>query len=184
MAAPTISKPEFRLGEDHISHFSDSDQSAPSERSLSPQTGAKPSKAKKRKARKQVGALTEELHTLLGAAFQAPDQEAAKPNIPDHGNADQNPSHLTMEIDTEKRLSKRTRQNMVKMEKRKLAGQQQRQNLSFPQEAPAQHKPLTVQGQQRQQKQNKKNSTQARRERKEKSRAKRAMGLGDAMAIG
>jgi hypothetical protein len=62
-------KAGFRLGEDHISDASDSDQSAASERSLSP---GKMSKAKKRKVRKQVGALTEELDDLLGAAFQAP----------------------------------------------------------------------------------------------------------------
>jgi hypothetical protein len=73
---------EFRLGEDKISDVSDSDQSVHSERSLSPQSGAKPSKAKKRKARKQVGALTDELDTLLGAAFQAPNGDALRPDIP------------------------------------------------------------------------------------------------------
>jgi hypothetical protein len=70
---------DFRLGEDQNSDASDSDQSAHSERSLSPQSGAKRSKAKKRKDRKQVGALTDELDTLLGAAFQAPNGDSVKP---------------------------------------------------------------------------------------------------------
>ena len=66
----------FRLGEDQISDASDSDQSAASERSLSP---GKMSKAKKRKVRKQVGALTEELNDMLGAAFQAPTTDGTTP---------------------------------------------------------------------------------------------------------
>jgi hypothetical protein len=66
----------FRLGEDHISDASDSDQSAHTERNLAPLEGAmKVSKTKKKKDRKQVGALTEELDELLGAAFQTPNGE-------------------------------------------------------------------------------------------------------------
>jgi hypothetical protein len=82
MNPPGAANSEFRLGEDQNSGDSDSDQSAHSERSLSPQSGAKPSKAKKRKARKQVGALTDELDTLLGAAFQAPNGDAVDPDVP------------------------------------------------------------------------------------------------------
>lgn len=68
----------FRLGEDQPSDAtgSDSDQSAHRERDLSPTRDAKVSKSKKRRAlkqeRRQVGALTDELGTLLGAAFQEP----------------------------------------------------------------------------------------------------------------
>jgi hypothetical protein len=69
----------FRLGENDLSDASDSDQSGHSERSLSP-SGAKKSKAKKRKERKQVGALTDELGTLLGAAFQTPNADTVQPN--------------------------------------------------------------------------------------------------------
>lgn len=75
----TISTAGFRLGEDHMSDASDSDQSDGSTRrtiSLSAgnnaAAGQQMSKNKKRKARKEVGALTEELNDLLGAAFQAP----------------------------------------------------------------------------------------------------------------
>lgn len=73
----------FRLGEDDVSDASDSDQSAPSERSLSPtpqddatSTAAmsKKSRSKKRRElkaeRKQVNALTDDLDSLLGDAFQ------------------------------------------------------------------------------------------------------------------
>jgi hypothetical protein len=73
---------------------------------------------------------------------------------------------------------------MIKMEKRKLARERQKQNQPFQQIAAVQQKPLTAEGQQRQQKQSKKNSAQVRRERKEKSRARRAAGLGDEMEIG
>jgi hypothetical protein len=69
----------FRLGENDLSDASDSDQSAHSDRSLSP-SGAKKSKAKKKKERKQVGALTDELGTLLGAAFQTPNADPEQPN--------------------------------------------------------------------------------------------------------
>lgn len=56
-----------------MSDASDSDQSADNERSLAPLEGAtKVSKTQKKKDRKQVGALTEELDDLLGAAFQTP----------------------------------------------------------------------------------------------------------------
>jgi hypothetical protein len=70
---------DFRLGENDLSDASDSDQSAHSERSLSP-SGAKKSKAKKKKERKQVGALTDELGTLLGAAFQTPNADSEQPD--------------------------------------------------------------------------------------------------------
>jgi hypothetical protein len=68
----------FRLGEDDPSDVSDSDQSAHSERSLSP-SGVKKSKAKKKKERKQVGALTDELGILLGAAFQTSNADSDVP---------------------------------------------------------------------------------------------------------
>ena len=71
----------FRLGEGHLSDPSDSDQSAHSEGSLSPsRSDAKKSKSKKRRElrqeRRQVGALTDELGTLLGAAFQTLNNDA------------------------------------------------------------------------------------------------------------
>lgn len=66
-----IANTGFRLGDDlHISDASDSDQSATSERRLSPsRKDAKPTKSQKRRDRKQIGALTDELGDLLGAAF-------------------------------------------------------------------------------------------------------------------
>jgi hypothetical protein len=70
----------FRLGDDHQSDQSDSDQSVHSTHSLSPsKKGAKSTRSKKRRVlkeeRKKVGALAEDLDTLLGAAFQAPTVE-------------------------------------------------------------------------------------------------------------
>jgi hypothetical protein len=71
-----IANAGFRLGEDHISDASDSDQSAHTDRNLPLLEGAmKVSKTKKKKDRKQVGALTEELDDLLSAAFQTPNGE-------------------------------------------------------------------------------------------------------------
>lgn len=75
--APTSTAAGFRLGEDRLSDASesDSDQSAHSERSLSP-SRSRISKSKKRRDRKEVGALTDELETLLGGAFQTPNGAA------------------------------------------------------------------------------------------------------------
>jgi hypothetical protein len=79
MSASGAALSSFRLGENAASDASDSDQSAHSERSLSPSGGVtKKSKAKKRKDRRQVGALTDELGTLLGAAFQTPSGDSVK----------------------------------------------------------------------------------------------------------
>jgi hypothetical protein len=72
MSASPAALSNFRLGDDYTaSDASDSDQSARSEGNLSP-SAEKKSKAKKRKDRREVGALTDELDTLLGAAFQTP----------------------------------------------------------------------------------------------------------------
>jgi hypothetical protein len=84
----TTSIAGFRLGEDQFSDVSDSDQSADSERSLSPplaegenptqstQLVSKATKSMNRRARraerKQVRTLTDELGGLLGEAFQTP----------------------------------------------------------------------------------------------------------------
>ena len=64
----------FRLGEEPVSDPDESDdsQSATSERSLSsPKPDGKRTKSKKKRERKQMGALTDEIDTLLGAAFSA-----------------------------------------------------------------------------------------------------------------
>jgi hypothetical protein len=76
-ATPNATNTGFRLDDKHLSDESDSDQSAHSVRSLSPsKKGTKATRSKKRRVlkqeRKQVGALTDELDTLLGAAFEAP----------------------------------------------------------------------------------------------------------------
>jgi hypothetical protein len=73
----------FRLGDSHLSDASDGDQSAHSERSLSPSKATtQATKSKKRRhlkeERRKVGALTDDLDLLLGAAFQAPDSNAEK----------------------------------------------------------------------------------------------------------
>jgi hypothetical protein len=74
---PEVANTGFRLGDDNQSDGSDSDQSVHSTRSLSPsKKGSNATRSKKRRVlkeeRKKVGALTEDLDTLLGAAFQAP----------------------------------------------------------------------------------------------------------------
>lgn len=63
----------FRLDNDQLisdASDTDTDQSAPSERSLSPirKEGTR-SKSRRKRERKKIGALTGELDELLGAAF-------------------------------------------------------------------------------------------------------------------
>lgn len=74
----------FRLGEEHFSDASDSDQSQTSRPSSSPKQAngqvhhppARKSKNKKQKDRRQMGALAEELVDVLGGAFSASDAGA------------------------------------------------------------------------------------------------------------
>lgn len=68
----------FRVDEVDKSDTSDSDQSAHSERSLSPSgDGVKKSRQKKKKERRQVAALADDLIDTLGAAFKADAPNAA-----------------------------------------------------------------------------------------------------------
>ncbi|KAH8726193.1 hypothetical protein GQ44DRAFT_726185 [Phaeosphaeriaceae sp. PMI808] len=122
----------FRLTKDHLSDGSDDDQSAHSERSLSPSRNSNLGTRSKirrthKQERRQVGALTDDLGTLLGAAFQAPNE-----SVIITGNADHVAAGPEMEIENlsgEKKMSKRTRQNLVKAERRRLAREHQ-QNQS------------------------------------------------------
>jgi hypothetical protein len=85
---------------------------------------------------------------------------------------------------TDSHIAKRTRQNIAKMEKRKLARGWRHQSNGVPAAAAAvgpQRVPST--GHALTQNQNKKSTAQARRQRKEKARAKKAAGQGDAMEI-
>jgi hypothetical protein len=81
-AAPQPEAPEkpamnkFRLGEEHNSDASDSDQSDASGRALSPSRKGL-TKSGKRKERKQFGAFADELGDLLGSAFQQPAKDSA-----------------------------------------------------------------------------------------------------------
>ncbi|KAH7069484.1 hypothetical protein FB567DRAFT_598793 [Paraphoma chrysanthemicola] len=162
---------------------SDSDQSAQSERDLSPsKKEQKVSKSKKRRTlkqeRRQVGALTDELGTLLGAAFQEPVETPVNVTTP-FGVAHTADHDQAMDLETtstniEKTMSKRTRQNMMKMEQRRLAREMQKQDHSRQQTAVlVQAKPSSG-SLQNQRKQNAKEKTQARRLRKEKARARKA----------
>jgi hypothetical protein len=67
---------QFRLGDEHNSDASDSDQSDASGRALSPSRKGL-TKSGKRKERKQFGAFADELGDLLGAAFQQPANDSA-----------------------------------------------------------------------------------------------------------
>lgn len=69
-ASPNMINTGFRLGDEHASD-SDSDQSAASVRSISPERKGLP-KSRKRKERKQFGALAHELGDIMGAAFTGP----------------------------------------------------------------------------------------------------------------
>jgi hypothetical protein len=81
MATSSTPVANFRLGKDILSDSSDSDQSAHSARNPSLPTGAaKKSKTQKKKDRRQVGALTDDLDILLGAAFQKPNGDFVDTN--------------------------------------------------------------------------------------------------------
>lgn len=80
--------------------------------------------------------------------------------------------------------AKRTRQNIAKMEKRRMARERHQQSKLRQQNAAAEQKHLPLNEQQRRQKETKKNATQSRRQRKEKQRAREVAGQGDAMDIG
>ncbi|KAI0627458.1 hypothetical protein TUN199_00525 [Pyrenophora tritici-repentis] len=122
----TIANTGFRLGdEQQFSDASDSDQSQASRRSLSPSrtngqgpVPAPKSKKKKQKERRKMGALADELVDVLGDAFSAnsadpkPQTDSAQPPCGDQ----------SMALDPEpagKKMSKRTRQNLAKMQARK-----------------------------------------------------------------
>jgi hypothetical protein len=78
-------------------------------------------------------------------------------------------------------LAKRTRQNIAKMEKRKLA-RRGRQQQTVPASAAAMG-PQGVPSSEQRKNQPKKGTAKVRRQRKEKSRAKQAVEQGDAMEI-
>ncbi|KAH7402120.1 hypothetical protein DE146DRAFT_455892 [Phaeosphaeria sp. MPI-PUGE-AT-0046c] len=176
----------FRLDDVSKSDASDSDQSAHSERSLSPsREGAKKSKQKKKKERRQVAALTDDLGILLGDAFKTDpsDSTSTKPAM-DGIDEETGGDGMDVEvISTTNGPSKRTRQNLAKMEKRKLAREQQQQDKLRQQMAASGTQEQTMAESQRQQKNTKKDATKARRQRKEKERARKAMGQGDAMEL-
>ncbi|KAJ4370369.1 hypothetical protein N0V83_004887 [Neocucurbitaria cava] len=122
----------FRLGEDRqVSDASDSDQSATSERSLSP--SRKRTKSQKRRERKKVGALTDELGELLGAAFSSSnaDSSAAVAAASVSGTAEPATEDVEMQTDpilAGKKMNRRTRQNLAKMEIRKRKAPNKRES--------------------------------------------------------
>ncbi|KAF2845051.1 hypothetical protein T440DRAFT_559207 [Plenodomus tracheiphilus IPT5] len=197
-SSSTPSKPAaltaFRIGEEkhHADDASDSDsdQSAHSERkrSVSPEKiEGKRTKSKKKRERRKVGALTDGLDVLLGSAFKGEGGEGGGVN----GNGSVE-TGAKGDVDEEmggestgmgvvgKKMSKRTRQNLLKMEQRrqqKLATKQ-REMLPEPTHQnshpiPA-RKPLDAQ----------KKATGARRARKERARLARKEGEGERMDIG
>ncbi|KAE8871670.1 hypothetical protein PTNB73_03129 [Pyrenophora teres f. teres] len=122
----TTTNTGFRLGdEQQFSEASDSDQSQASRRSLSPSrtngqgpVPAPKSKKKKQKERRKMGALADELVDVLGDAFSA---NSADPN-PQTDSAQPPCGDQSMALDPEpvgKKMSKRTRQNLAKMQARK-----------------------------------------------------------------
>lgn len=82
-ATSKIALSEFRLGDNHTSDASDasdSDQSEANERSLSPSRQGK-GKTRKKKDRRQFGALAEELGDLLGSAFNPENGNSAHDDV-------------------------------------------------------------------------------------------------------
>ncbi|OAL06898.1 hypothetical protein IQ06DRAFT_331099 [Phaeosphaeriaceae sp. SRC1lsM3a] len=176
----------FRLEDVTKSDASDSDQSTQSERSLSPSTaGTRKSRQKKKKERRQVAALTDDLGILLGAAFKT-DPGLSTSTKPAIGGFDEESTGLEMDVEatsSTKGPSKRTRQNLAKMEKRKLAREQQQQDKLRRQMATSGTQDQVMVESQRQQKNSKKDTTKARRQRKQKERARKTIGQGDAMEL-
>lgn len=106
----------FRLGDGHASD-TDSDQSAASERSISPQRKGLP-KSRKRKERKEFGALAHDLSDIMGAAFTGP--AAAGNATANTTQADGDQEMLLEGNQVGKKMNKRTRQNLERMEARRL----------------------------------------------------------------
>ncbi|KAF2134008.1 hypothetical protein P153DRAFT_392630 [Dothidotthia symphoricarpi CBS 119687] len=116
-ATSKIASTEFRLGDNDMSDASDSDQSQSNERSLSPSRQGM-GKIRKKKERRQFGALAEELGDLLGSAFNPEDGTSAAVGV---GEVQQATDDQVMDIEstfTGKKMNKRTRQNLQRMEAR------------------------------------------------------------------
>ncbi|KAF1846037.1 uncharacterized protein K460DRAFT_119262 [Cucurbitaria berberidis CBS 394.84] len=185
-----IANTGFRLGEDqHASDASDSDQSATSERSISP--SKKRTKSKKKRERKRIGALTHELDSLLGSAFSAPNGDASATG---GVSVEQASGDVVMETDpvpAGKKMNKRTRQNLAKMEARKQKSGNNRAKfeelVTRTQAAAAERRGMTLDEYREKRKHGggkEMTKSSARRARKEEQRAKRLATEGDKMEIG
>ncbi|KAH9860829.1 hypothetical protein J1614_012162 [Plenodomus biglobosus] len=178
---------EFRIGEEEqdaseLSDF-DSDQSVRSNsgnQSQSPERKeGKRTKSMKKRERKKVGALTDGLDMLLGSAFTA-EEVLAQGNLDADGCVD---GVEEMEVENRergpKKMNKRTRQNLIKMQQRReqrLANTQTGLMLGTHQQSSnlMPRKPLNA----------KKKATDARRARKERARLSKKVEQGERMDIG
>ncbi|KAH6612719.1 hypothetical protein C7974DRAFT_406219 [Boeremia exigua] len=179
----------FRDADNQHVDASDSDQSDASGRSLSP-TRQGLSKAKKKRERRQFGAFADELGDLLGAAFQSNDQPKSSA-LPASTNAvgPNTDGDLEMQAEphlTGPKMSKRQRQNLARMQARKLAKEQSKMVTVEEQAVAAERKGMTIQeyrGQKPPKKKSEKNDSQRRRSRKERERLKKKAEQAGAMEI-
>ncbi|USP75331.1 hypothetical protein yc1106_02605 [Curvularia clavata] len=181
----------FRLGEEQFSDASDSDQSQRSQRSPSPsqakgQVPAHKSKKKKQKDRRKMGALADELVDVLGDAFSTSITNAQtvtdQPASGDHG----------MMVDaqsTGKKMNKRTRQNLARMQARKEKNGAEMKDVSEDktlqaQMAAAERRGMSLEEYRKLGSGKGKSKALARRAKKEALRKERAVAAVDEMEIG
>ncbi|KAF3005838.1 hypothetical protein E8E13_008635 [Curvularia kusanoi] len=168
------------------SDASDSDQSDGSRRSLSP-TRQGLSKNKKRKERRQFGAFADELGDLLGSAFQ--NKEESKPaGVAASTHAADGDLDMQVEpTSSGPKMSKRQRQNLAKMQARKLAKEKSKMVTAEEQTVAAERRGMTIQeykgGKPPPEKKSGKSETKTRRSRKERQRLKKKAEQADAMDI-
>ncbi|KAJ8105698.1 hypothetical protein OPT61_g10021 [Boeremia exigua] len=173
----------FRDHEDRNSDASDSDQSLASGRSLSP-TRQGLSKTKKRKERRQFGAFADELGDLLGAAFQSKSDTASTGlTASTHAESTMADGDSEMQVQPTSsgpKMSKRQRQNLARMEARRLAKEQSKMITSEP--VAAERKGMTI-NRKPLGKTSGKSESQKRRSRKERERFKKRAVQAGAMDI-
>lgn len=161
---------------------SDTDQSACSQRrSASPvKTPGQKTKSRKKRERKKVDALTNGLDVLLGSTFQEATGSENAAVIRDKKARDDGDEEMEIENSGEgekKKMNKRTRENLRKMELRrqqKLA--LKAKSVSQPLAPPSQHVPAK--------RPDAKKATTARRARKQRARATKREEKGNRMDIG
>ncbi|KAI8935620.1 hypothetical protein NX059_007149 [Plenodomus lindquistii] len=189
---PSKALQEFRTQENQDSDASDSEpepepepELVRSQRNESPEKiEGKRTKSKKKRERRKVGALTDGLGDLLAGALKSGEGEGEGSGVSAGAQANGDRDEV-MDVEVEaagvgKKMNKRTRQNLLKMEARRQQKLANKQREMIPEPTihqvshPMAKRPLDA----------KKKATDARRARKERARMVRKVGEGERMDLG